>query len=205
MKNLKEEPNAFENSTGASLRKLTLLLFTGFFLFGAAPVFAEEKTADETEYGFEVYLWMPTIQSTTATGDRVLITFGDIVKNLDFTAMIRGTVQSGRFFGAADMIYMGISNSQRHKGEFLNKPVTGKLKVGLDAWVLNFIGGYNLVDNGKDTFGITGGARYLDLTLDTTIKIEDAKTKDRTDNGSGWDGVVGVKGRHNYPDGHYLN
>ena len=149
-------------------------------------------------------MWMASIRQTTATGDRVVITFGDIVKALDFVAMIRGTAQKGRFFGAADVIYMGISDSQRHQGEFLGKPVTGKLEVGINSWILNLVGGYELIDNGKDKFGLTAGARYLDLTLDTTVRIEDLKRKESS-SGSGWDGVVGFRGRHNYDDGHYLN
>ena len=172
-------------------------------LLVAAPVSAEEKSAGDTEFGFEAYLWMSTVRATTVTGHPVLITFGDIVKSLDFTVMLRGSVQKDRFFGMADMIYLNISDSHTHDGEFLGQPVTGKHDIGLEAWILNFIGGYELVDNGKDTFGLAAGARYLKLTLDTTVKLEDEKEKSFGD--AVWDGVVALRGRHNFPDGHYLN
>lgn len=186
------------------LQKCLLMLMAVLLLLGAAPVSAQEESTDKAEFGFEAYLWAATLRQTTATGDRVLITFGDILKSLDFTAMVRGSVQKDRFFGAADVIYLGMSDSQRHKGEFLGHPVTGKLEVGVKSWILNLVGGYELVDNGKSKFGLVAGARYLDLTLDTTFRLEEQKRK-RTEGGSTWDGIVGFRGRHNYPDGHYFN
>ncbi|MGB7452162.1 MAG: hypothetical protein WBM36_08555 [Lysobacterales bacterium] len=204
MKNTEKKQNVLVFITHILMQKSLLLVVFVLLLLGASPVSAQEESSDKAEFGFEAYMWAATIKQTTATGDRVVITFGDIVKNLDFTAMIRGTVQKDRFFGAADVIYLGISDSQRHKGEFLGQPVTGKLEVGIKSWVLNLIGGYELLDSDVNRFGVTAGARYLDLTLDTTVKIEDLKRKESS-SGSGWDGVVGFRGRHNYDDGHYLN
>ena len=204
MKNTEKKQNVLVFITHILMQKSLLFVVFVLLLLGASPVSAQEESSDKAEFGFEAYMWAATIKQTTATGDRVVITFGDIVKNLDFTAMIRGTVQKDRFFGAADVIYLGISDSQRHKGEFLGQPVTGKLEVGIKSWVLNLVGGYELLDSGVNRFGVTAGARYLDLTLDTTVKIEDRKRKESR-GGSVWDAVVGVRGRHNYPDGHYFN
>lgn len=204
MKNRKDKQSTLGGFTNFALQKWLLLLVTAMLLLVAAPVSAEEKSAGETEFGFEAYLWAATVRADTATGDPVLITFGDILKDLDIAAMIRGNVQKDRFFGIADVLYMDIGDSQSHNGEFLGQPVTGKLDIGLKALVLNFIGGYNLVDNGNDTFGLAAGARYLKITLDTTIKQEDLKDKDSVDD-SVWDGVIGLMGRHNFPDGHYFN
>ena len=55
---------------------------------------------------------------TTATGDEVVINFGDILKNLDMTAMIRGSVQKDRFFGVADVLYMSLGTSKKLDEEF---------------------------------------------------------------------------------------
>lgn len=186
------------------LRKGLWLFVAALLLLISVPVAAQEEETDKAEFGFEAYLWAATIKQTTATGDRVVITFGDIVKNLDFTAMIRGSVQKDRFFGAADVIYLGVSDSQRRKGDFQGQPINGKVEVGITSWVLNLVGGYELVDTPKNVFAITAGARYLDLKLDTTIRVEDKKLK-KTEKGSGWDGVVGMRGRYNFEDGHYLN
>lgn len=204
MKNRKDKQSTLGGFTNFNLQKSLLLLVTAMLLLIAAPVSAEEKSAGETEFGFEAYLWAATVRADTVTGDPVLITFGDILKNLDLAAMLRGSVQKDRLFGVADMLYMNIGDSQRHDGDFLGQPVEGKLDVGLEAWVVNLIGGYELVDNGRDTFGLAAGARYLKLTLDTTIKLDENKKKESFGD-SVWDGIVAFRGTHHFPDGHYFN
>lgn len=170
----------------------------------AGSVSAQEKSPDQWQYDFQVYLWGATIKTTTVTGDSVVMNFGDIVSNLDFVVMTTLGARKNKFSLLADVIYMDLKDSQKHD-EFLGHPVEdGKIKVGLNSWVLNLIGGYNLVDNGKNVFDIAAGARYLDLNVDTTLKANDKKVKV----GGGdklWDGVVGIKGRHYYPDGYYFN
>ena len=204
MNNLIIKRTQFETVSGMMLQKGILLLLVLFLSLAAAPVSADEESEDKAEFGFELYMWMSTLKQTTATGDEVVLTFGDILKKLDFTLMGRGTVQKNRLFGVADVIYLGMSGSQRHDGEFLGQPIEGKLDVGIKSWILNFVGGYDLVSNDKDQFGLAAGARYLDLSLDTTLKIGEGKRKNNI-SGEVWDGVVGFKGRHNYSDGHYLN
>lgn len=203
MKNLEQRPGAIGRGARNALQKCMLILVTTLLLLGAAPVSAEEKSAGETEFGFEAYLWMATIRGNTVTDDRIMWNFETIVKDLDMTAMLRGTVQKDRLFGQADLVYLGIGAKERKDGEFLGQPVEGKLSVALDAWIATLVGGYYIIDNGDDKFGLFGGARYLDISINTTIKLEDNKDKEKFED-SVWDGVIGVRGRHNYADGHYL-
>jgi len=74
----------------------------------------------------------------------------------------------------------------------------------MNAWVLNLIGGYNLIDTGKNIFDIAAGARFLDVEIPVTIKLNHNKIK-TSKSGNGWDGVIGLKGRHNFPDGYHFN
>jgi hypothetical protein len=204
MKNRKEKQGTWGVFTDIDLQKGLLLLITVMLLFVAIPVSAQEKSEDDWEFGLQVYLWGATVKGDTVTGDPILFTFGTILKNLDMAAMTTFDARKDKFSMLTDVIYMNLGDSQKHEGEFLGRPIEGKLDVGLKAWVLNLIGGYNLIDTGKNQFDIAAGARYLDLTVDTTVKPNDNKQK-FSDGGSTWDGVVGIKGRHNYPDGHYFN
>lgn len=204
MKHKGENYNTLGINKKLKWQKPLLPLLAIFFLFGAVPVAAEEKSADEWQYDLQVYVWGATIKTATVTGESANINFGTILKNLDMVVMTTLGARKNKFSMLADVIYMDISDSQKHNGEFLGRPVEGKLELGIKSWVLNLIGGYNLVDNEKSVFDITAGARYLDLTVDTTVKLNDNKLK-TSEGGSGWDGVVGFKGRHNYSDGHYLN
>lgn len=189
---------------GVKSHKSLLFLMAVFLLLGTAPVAAEEESTDKAEFGVEAYMWMSTISQTTVTGDSITVPFGDIVKKLDFTFMLRGTARKDRFFGSADVVYLKASKTQKTDGEFLGQPIDGKLEVGIKSWVVNLIGGYELVSNEKDQFGITAGARLIDLTLDATVKTEEQKRQNSVGK-KNWDGIIGFAGRHNYPDGHYFN
>lgn len=204
MKKLTQKRSSLGFIAGVMSKKSLLFLTAVFLLLGVAPVSAEEESTDKAEFGFEAYMWMSTLKQTTATGDSITIPFGNIVKNLDFTFMLRGSARKDRFFGAADVIYLKMSKNQKHDGEFLGQPIEGKLEVGIKSWVVNLVGGYELISNEKDQFGLTAGARLIDLTLDTALENEQGKRKNSV-GGKKWDGVFGFAGRHNYPDGHYFN
>jgi len=179
-------------------------LLLSIFLLASTSVSAQEKSPDQWQYDFQLYLWGATIKNTTVTGDSTVLNFGKIVSNLDLVVMTTLGARKDKFSMLADVIYMDLSHSTTRHGEFLGYPVTGKYNINLSSWVLNLIGGYNLVDRGNNVFDIAAGARYLDLSLDTTLKINDIKRKVGGDDQL-WDGVVGFKGRHYYPDGYYFN
>lgn len=204
MKNREHKQKSIGMMTGLVWQKCLSFLVVVLLLSLATPVSAQEKSADDWQFGAQVYLWGATIKGNTNTGDSFTWDFGDILKNLDLAAMTTFDARKNKFSMLADVIYLDLGKSQKHPGEFLGQPIEGKLNLGLTNWVLNLIGGYNLIDTDKSRLDFAAGARYLDLTLDVTVKLDDNKKK-FTDAGSFWDGVVGIKGRHNYSDGHYLN
>jgi hypothetical protein len=184
-------------------QRLSILLLAALFL-GVSTASAQEKSADQWQFDTTVYLWGATVKATTATGDPLLINFGTIIKNLDFAGMVTMGARKNKFSMLADVIYMDLSDSKRREGEFLGQSITGKVEIGMQTLVLNLIGGYNLIDSGKNVFDVAAGARYLDVAVDGTIKINDQKRKSSASDHT-WDAVIGIKGRHNYSDGHYLN
>ena len=204
MKNRKEKQSTLSVFTDIALQKGLLLLMAVILLLVAIPVSAQEKSEDDWEFGLQVYLWGATVRGNTATGEPVLLTFGTILKNLDFAAMTTFDARKNKFSLITDVIYLNLGDSQKHDGEFLGQPIEGKLDLGLTNWAINLIGGYNLIDTGKDRLDFAAGARYLDITLDATIKLSDNKRKTSVGDHV-WDGIVGVTGRHNYSDGHFLN
>jgi len=204
MKNLDQKRNAVGVLTGKAMQKGLLILMATFLLLAATSVSAQEKSADDWQFDATVYLWGATLKMHTPAGDPVIINFGTILKNLDLAAMATFGARKGKFSMLTDVIYMDLSTDLKHDGEFLGVPIEGKLNVGMKSWVLNLIGGYNLIDTGKNVFDLAAGARFLDVEVPVTIKLNDNKTS--TSNGdSGWDGVVGVKGRHNFANGYYFN
>jgi hypothetical protein len=204
MKNQFPKQKAIDiRNTMTSYKRLSLLIFISLLL-GVTSVSAQDKSADQWQYDVTVYLYGATINQTTGTGDSITINFGTILKNLDFAGMTTFGARKNKFSMLADVIYMDLSDTRKRKSRFLGQPITGKVDIGLKSWVLNFVGGYNVFDNGKDIFDITAGARYIDVNLNSTIKLNDVKRKNSIQ-ADVWDGVIGFKGRHNYPDGYYLN
>jgi len=206
MKNLKHKRNVIGVITDKALQKSLLVLMTTFLLLATTSVSAQEKSADDWQFDTTVYLWGATMKMHTPAGDPVMINFGTILKNLDVAAMAKFGARKDKFSMFADVIYMNLSTDRKNDGEFNGAPIPieGKLTVGMKAWVLNLVGGYNLIDSGKNVFDIAAGARFLDVEVPVTIKLNDNKTKSSKSD-SGWDGVIGLKGRHYFPDGYYFN
>lgn len=204
MKNRVQKQKLIGMMTDLAWQKSLSVLIVVLLLCLATPVSAQEKSADDWQFDATLYLWGATMKMHTPAGDSVTMNFGTILKNLDLAAMTTFGARKNKFSMLADVIYMDLSTDQKHDGEFNGKPIEGKLTVGMQAWVLNLIGGYNLIDSGKNVFDIAAGARYLDVKVPVTIKLNDHKRK-TTATGSGWDGVIGLKGRHDFPDGYYFN
>jgi hypothetical protein len=206
MKNLKHKWDVIGVISDKALQKSLLVLMTTFPLLATTSVSAQEKSADDWQFGAQVYLWGATMKIHTPAGDPVTFNFGTILKNLDIAAMTTFDARKNKFSMLTDVIYMNLSTDRKNDGEFngVPIPIEGKLTVGMKSWVLNLVGGYNLIDNGKNVFDIAAGARYLDVEVPVTVKLNDNKAKN-SKGGSGWDGVIGLKGRHYFPDGYYFN
>lgn len=191
--------------TGLAWQKCLSLSIVLLLLSLATPVYAQEKTADDWQFGAAVYLWGATIKLHDPAGNPTVISFSDILKNLDLAAMATFDARKDKFSMLTDVLYLDISKTNKnYEGDFMGHPVTGKLKAEMKAWVLNLIGGYNLIDSGKNVFDVTAGARYLDIKVPVTFTSDDFVLTNKPQ-GDGWDGVIGLKGRHNFPDGHYFN
>ncbi|MDH3926019.1 MAG: hypothetical protein OET41_15590, partial [Xanthomonadales bacterium] len=69
--------------TEFSRKIFVALILTTFTLLAGAPVSAQEKSPDDWQYSFELYLWAPKIQITPDGGDKITLKLKDILENLD--------------------------------------------------------------------------------------------------------------------------
>ncbi len=96
------------------LKKIFLLFVTLFVLVAGAPltVAALEPTqADEWQFAIDVYLWGTRIGGKSASGSDVDIELSDILDSLKFTFMGVGVVRKGKWWLAADVIFLNTENS----------------------------------------------------------------------------------------------
>ena len=184
-------------------RSFTRLAMTVCLLAVAVPLSAADSgSADEWKFDAAIYMWGASMDVTPDGGDSIHISFNDILDNLDMTFMGMLNARKGRFSMFTDVIYMNLSDDVTGSAKILNQNIQTDINIGMKAWIVTAAGGYNLVDNGKYTLDLLGGARYINVDVPLKFRRLGRKT---TPSGDLWDGIVGVRGKVNLADKWYLN
>lgn len=169
-------------------------------LVGSVPGMAADAEApagEEWQFAAEIYAWLPTIDNTDQNGHKSKITIDDILKNLEFTAMGLGGARKGKWSFFADAVYMDLA---KDTDEFLTQRLQVK-EIQLESWVVSPTVGYTVYRDDRHLVDLFAGARYLWVKVgaDLRLDLNDSVLKqNRSDTGSGWDGIVGVRGVNRY-------
>ncbi len=184
-------------------RSFTRLAMTVCLLAVAVPVSAaDSRSADEWKFDAAIYMWGASMDITPDGGDSIHISFNDILDNLDMTFMGMLNARKGKLSMFTDVIYMNLSDDVTGSAKILNQNIQTDINIGMKAWIVTAAGGYNLVDNGKYSLDLLGGARYINVDVPLKFRRLGRKT---TPSGDLWDGIVGVRGKVNLADKWYLN
>ena len=176
-----------------------------FFLATAVPVMAAAASgSDEWKFDAAVYLWAPAMKVTPKEGDEIKLSFSDILDNLDMTFMGVLGARKGKWVLFADVDYLKLSDDQTGSAKIINRNVPTKFDIEMEAWIVTAAGGYNLVDTGKYSLDLLGGARYISVDLPLKFQVGPTQRK-VTPSGDLWDGIIGVKGKADLADNWYLN
>ena len=187
-----------------------------FTMTAAAPLFAQTVPADAWAWRASVYLWLPTIKSTTqldlpdggSIGSETSTTASDILSKLKFA--FAGTLEGRRgpwsFLGDVQYINLGGLRSKvtsiSGPGGIVTVPIDTGSRANFKNFIGTFEGGYAVLQTPGARADILAGVRYASVKpelswhlsgptggLATEGGIE--KTKDVLD------GVVGVSGSAN--------
>jgi opacity protein-like surface antigen len=169
---------------------------------GTATAAAAEPS-DQWEIHLDIYLWGATIGGHTAANHPIDVSFGDLLSDLNFGFMTTLGAHKGKFSLLADIIYLDLSKEKQASGKFLGEPIDGRAKLKLTGWVSTLGGGYTVSQTEQNTLDIILGARYLNLDLDLSFRLDD---RDRSfDLGATvWDGIVGLRGKTTLTEKWYL-
>jgi hypothetical protein len=160
--------------------------------------------AGDWKFGAEGYLWLPWIDITTETGSDIEISLDDILNNLDMLFMGVLSAGKGRWSLVTDIIYFDIESNENT--EVL--PLLELKNLDLSAWIVTPQVRYSVLQTDKYRLGLVAGARYLQIEaqvkLDTKPPLP-AGSRDGSDSGSVWDGIVGLTGQRELTDKWYLS
>lgn len=177
---------------------VAILILMGSLLF-ANSVAAEEDLG----FDFMLYGWLPTIETESETGSKSEISRGDILENLDMTAMWAARVHKGKWSLMADFVYFNVSNDD---GSSLNSLL--KLdEVGLKSWIVTPTIGYTVHQTDQQSVELYAGARYIWIEVDLDLESRPPlppESRNASDSASNWDAIVGVRGNYQLSDKWYI-
>lgn len=126
--------------------------------------------------------------------------FRDILKNLDFAAMVMGEARYERFSFFGDILYSKVSVG-------VNTP-RGILADTADLSSETFAGlfgaGYALIENERGTLDIIGGVRVWYASTGLSFEGQRLDGLSGSDSATWVDGIVGLRGRYALSGGFYL-
>lgn len=163
------------------------------FIFSGTAIAAESEPSDEWQIDLTLYLWGAAISGTTVSGNDVEVQIADIIDNVDFAFMGSFGGHKGRWSALADVIYLDLSQQKNGTVNLMGQPVNTSAVVDLTGLVINFIGGYTVVQTEKLNFDVIFGARYLGLDTDLDFTIGNQPIP-FSGSGSNWDGIIGARG-----------
>jgi len=99
---------------------------------------------------------------------------------------------------------MKLSDSKGGSRTIENVTIDSNLDVEMEAWIVTAAGGYTLVDTGKYSMDLLGGARYPSVELPLKFQVNQVERK-TTPSADLLDGIVGVRGRVGLAEKWYLN
>lgn len=182
----------------------------------APTLAAAQSTDDDWRFRASVYGFLPEIsgelQVATPTGGEIDVDADDLIENLKFAAMGSVEAQKGRWGMFADVVHMNVGDSIEGSPTLgqgtlpLPPGVTADASLDIKATALTLAANYRVISTPADTFDVFGGARLLDAKGELAWQLNtpqgplppplgQGNGEARKD---GWDGIVGLKGRHGF-------
>jgi hypothetical protein len=187
-------------------RFFSRLVMTVCLLSMAVPVSAEDSlNSSDWKFDAGIYAWTPSMTVKLDGGDSVKMSFSDILDNLDMTFMGVFGARKDKWSLLGDVIYMKLSDSLSGVKDLPDSSgtVTGKVDAEMKSWIVTAAGGYNLVDTGKYSLDLLGGARYLSIDVPLKAQVDQFQLK-VTPSGDIWSGIIGVRGKADLAENWYL-
>lgn len=165
---------------------------------------ASESSANDWQYGFMLYIWLPSISGNLNytppdSGDSIDVDTDKMIDDLQMAFMGSFEVRKGLWSGFTDVIYLDLTGDQSKSVSVPDGTTATLFDVNLEltGWVWTLGGSYTVWHDQKSYLDLFAGARLLSLETDLKLTGGGTGQLDRTlsESVNLWDGIVGAKGR----------
>jgi len=163
----------------------------GLALAICATTVAAEET-DEWVFGAQAYLWAAGIETEFPDGSTNQVKFSDVVENLEMGGMVMLGATKGRWGILTDFIYLSVEDKP-------NAPLAPGLELrsaGIDSWIINAAGQYEIARTDNLSVDVLAGVRYLWLEVPIEFRQSsplEPGTQKFSPSTDYWDGLVGTR------------
>ncbi|CAN7207630.1 outer membrane protein [Bosea sp. LjRoot237] len=173
------------------------------------PPAAQAAPVPDTEFRLTPFFWAAGLNGTVGTRRTlptvdVDIQFKDILRNLDFAAMLAGEYRNGRWGLLADLTYVAIS-VERDRDLALRAPGFTSATLTSKTFTATATGFYRFYDSGSFTADLLAGGRVWSISTDLDLLIAGALAVSAGSTQSWIDPVAGVRVHANLGNGFGLS
>jgi hypothetical protein len=189
---------------------ICLLTLSALLMAAITTSASAEETAfgNNWQLGADIYLWGAGIGGKSATGGDIDVDFDTIIKNLDMAFMGTFEARNGKWSFLTDIIYMDVSADNGNTIGIADRAdIRVDAKIQQKNWIIEPAIGYTVLETDTARLDVLGGVRFL--WLDAALKLDvDAsrfsESRQISDSGSVWDGIIGVRGKFDLTPQWYL-
>lgn len=173
------------------------------------PPAAQAVPVPDTEFRLTPFFWAAGLNGVVGTRRTlptvdVDVQFKDILRNLDFAAMLAGEYRNGRWGLLADLTYVAIS-VERDRDLALRAPGFTSATLTSKTFTATATGFYRFYDSGSFTADLLAGGRVWSISTDLDLLIAGALALSAGSTQSWIDPVAGVRVHANLGNGFGLS
>ena len=185
------------------------LAIAGGDIISIEPAVAEPVSASAWKHSFTIYGWLPSVDGTVRfdipgeSGEPDEEVESSVLDNLDKVFMGTYEARKDKWSFLSDVIYLKLSDSQEvYPTNRLIDTIASEQE--LTAWLVSVYGGYNIVNTDKITLDAMAGMRYLSLSLDVSLAINNNDGINLSPSNEYYDAVIGFRGSYNINENWYI-
>lgn len=178
----------------------------------ACALVSGQATASDTgsdsdwQWGGAIYMWGSNISAVTAGGMESQLPFYKILDNLELALMGAVEARKGRWSIFTDIVYVDLAAkpNQVKTGPGGNVDFDIRGEIDLTSWIITPQVRYAAYESEKSQVSFVGGLRYLDLSMGTSLSINDQPVLDVGGAADNWDFIMGLHGQFELNDKWYV-